>query len=150
MFEYVFDAMRRATEFNIQTQQEVFKKWFSLGPGLGAAPEGVAEEFGKVKKEWAEFAAEVVKKQRGALESQFTAGLQVVEEACHLAEAKDPEELRTRTVELCHKAFDNQRQLYEAQIRDFHAVVARWTDLVLKGAVPPPVKAAPREATVAA
>jgi hypothetical protein len=149
MFEYVFDAVRRATEYNLQMQQEVFKKWFSLGPGLAAPPNVAVEEVGKVKKEWAEFTAEVVKKQRGTLESQFSAGLQVVEEACQLAEAKNPEELRVKTIELCQKAFDTQRQLYEGQVRDFHAVVSKWADLVLKGAVPP-VLAAPREAVAAA
>lgn len=136
MIEPVFEALRRATEFNVQLQQEVFKKWFSLGPGLVAPPTGAAEQFGKVKKEWGAFTAELVKKQRGALESQFSAGLQVVEEAFQLAEAKDPEELRAKTFELWQKALDCQRQLYEGQMRDFQDVVTKWTDLWKKEVAP--------------
>jgi len=36
---------------------------------------------------------------------------------------------------LWQKAFDGQRQLYEAQLRDFQAAVAKWTELATKGAV---------------
>lgn len=101
-----------------------------------APPTGAAEQFGKVKKEWGAFTAELVKKQRGALESQFSAGLQVVEEAFQLAEAKDPEELRAKTFELWQKALDCQRQLYEGQMRDFQDVVTKWTDLWKKEVAP--------------
>jgi hypothetical protein len=149
MIEPVFEALRRATEFNIQLQQEVFKRWFSLGPGKVAPPNGAAEQIGKVKEEWSAFTAELVKKQRGALESQFSAGLEIVEEAVHLAEAKDPEELRVKTIELWQKAFDCQRQLYEGQMRDVQDVVPKWTDLVMKQ-VAPRKAGAPKEAVAPA
>jgi len=148
MIEPVFEALRRATEFNIQWQQEVFKKWFSLGPGLVAPPTGAAEQFGKVKKEWSAFTNELVKKQRGALESQFSAGLEIVEDAFHLAEARDPEELRAKTLELWQKAFDCQRQLYEGQMRDFQDVATKWTDLLIKE-VAPRKAGAPKESSAA-
>jgi len=149
MIEPVFEALRRASEFNIQLQQEVFKRWFSLGPGKVAPPNGTAEQIGKIKEEWSEFTAELVKKQRGALEAQFSAGLEIVEEAVHLAEAKDPEELRAKTIELWQKAFDSQRQLVEGQMRDFHDVVTRCTDLVIKR-VAPRKAGAPKEAVTPA
>jgi hypothetical protein len=130
-------------------QQEVFQKWFSLGPGKVAPPNGPAEQIGKIKKEWSAFTAELVKKQRGALESQFSAGLEIVEEAVHLAEAKDPEELRVKTIELWQKAFDCQRQLYEGQMRDVQDVVSKWTDLLMKE-VAPRKAGAPKEAVAPA
>jgi hypothetical protein len=152
MIEPVFEALRRATEFNIQLQREVFQKWFSLGPGKVAPPNGPAEQIGKIKKEWSAFTAELVKKQRGALESQFSAGLEIVEEAVHLAEAKDPEELWAKTIELWQKAFNCQRWLYESQVRDvlrLQDVVPKWIDVVIKE-VAPRKAGAPKEAVTPA
>jgi len=142
MFEQLFENVRRAAEFNIQMQQEACKKWF----GMPAACNGASEKVVAVKKEFAELACDLVKKQREALEAQFSAGLGVVEEAFHLTEAKNPEELRARTVELWRKAFDSQRELYEGQLRAFQPVVVRWIDLVMKGFAPPKGVAGPFEA----
>jgi hypothetical protein len=137
MFEPVFENLRKATEAGIQIQQEMFKKWVSLWPGVPGmpfVPTAGAEPFLKIQKKWTEFVGEVVKKQRETLEAQFSAGLRNIEAAFHLAEAKDPEELRAKTVELWQKSFECLRQLYDAQVRDFQAAVAKWTELVMKGA----------------
>ncbi len=137
MFDQVFENLRKATEASIQVQQDLFKKWVSLWPGVPGTqvvPPGGVEPFLKFQKKWTEFVGEVVKKQRETLEVHFSAGLRNVEEAFHMAEAKDPEELRARTVELWQKSFEYIRQLYDAQVRDFQAAVAKWTELVMKGA----------------
>jgi hypothetical protein len=137
MFDQVFENMRKATEMSIQMQQEMFKKWVSLWPGVPGMPTMPAvgaESFIKVQKKWTEFVGEVVKKQRETLETHFSAGLRNIEEAFRLADTKNPEELRAKTVELWQKSFECIRQLYDAQVRDFQAAVAKWTELVTKGA----------------
>jgi len=88
----------------------------------------------KFQKKCAETAGELIKKQRQLLEAQFCAGLQSIEDAFHLAEAKDPEELRAKTAELWQKTFEVLRQSCETQVRDFQAAVVKWTELVTKGA----------------
>ena len=88
----------------------------------------------KLQKKWVEIVNELVKKQREVLETQFSAGLRNIEEAFHLAEVKNPEELRTKTIELWQKSFDCLRQTYEAQLRKFQTAVTRWVELMSKGA----------------
>ena len=136
MFEQVFENLRTATEANMQMQQELMKKWVAMWPGVPAAPNGGADQFLKAQKKWVEFMGEMVKKQREIMEAQFSAGMKNIEEAFRLAEVKNPEELRTKTIELWQKIFDSMRQTYEAQMRDFQAAVAKWAELMMKGAVP--------------
>ena len=135
MFEQVFESFRKATETSIQMQQELFKKWVSAWPGLPVAPNGAGEKIQNAQKKWAEFTADLVKKEREMLEAQFSAGLKNIEEAFRLAEAKEPEELRAKTIELWQKSIDCMRQTYEAQMRDFQSAVVKWTELVMKRAV---------------
>ena len=134
MFEQVFENLRTVTESSIHMQQELFKKWVSVWPGLPVAPNGGGEKIQKAQKKWTEFTADLVKKERETLEAQFSAGLKSIEEAFRLVEAKQPEELRTKTIELWRKSIDCMRQTYEAQMRDFQAAVVKWTELVVQGA----------------
>lgn len=131
MFEPVFESLRAATEANVQMQQELFKKWVGMFPGLPAAG---GEPFPKLQKKWFEFVAALVKKQRETMEDQFSTGLKNIEEAFRIAEVKDPEELRVKTIELWQKTFEYIRQAYEVQLRDFQAAVVRYTELMMKGA----------------
>ena len=137
MFEQVYDSLRTATESSIHMQQEMFKTWIGMWPGVPAMGNGGGEPFKKYQKfqqKWAEFVADMVKKQREVMEAQFSAGLKNIEEAYRLAEAKGPEELHAKTVELWQKSFDCLRKAYEAQVHDFQAAVARWAELWTKGA----------------
>jgi hypothetical protein len=133
MFEDVLENLRKATESTIQVQQEMYKKWVGLWPGVASQP-AWGEPSQRFQKKWAEIVGELVKKQREILETQFSAGLRNIEEAFHLAEARNPEELRAKSIELWQKSFDCLRQAYEAQVRDFQAAVAKWTEVMAKGA----------------
>jgi hypothetical protein len=134
MFDQVIENMRKATESTFQVQQEMFKKWVALWPGTPPSTNGGGEQMLKFQKRWMEVVGEQVRKQRETLEAQFNAGLRNLEEAFRLAEAKDPDELRAKTLELWQKTFDCLRQGYEAQMRDFQTVVTKWTELMMKGA----------------
>src|SRR5437868_315334 len=123
MFEQVFENLRTATEANMQMQQELMKKWVALWPGMPPAANGGADQVVKAQKKWVEFVAELVKKQREVLETQFSSGMKNIEEAFRLGEVKDPEELRAKTIELWQKTFEWMRQSYEAQMRDFQAAI---------------------------
>jgi hypothetical protein len=142
MIDQVLENVRRFNEFNVRTQQRLFNKWTGLW-GLSPVPSEAPEKMVTVQKRWIEFVTELVKKQRETLEPQVKAGLAIFEEACHLVEAKDPEDLRAKTVELWHKSFDCVRQVCETQIHTFETAVTRWFDLVTKaGTVPEEEKAA--------
>ena len=132
MFDQVFESLHKAADSALGMQQELFKKWLGLWPGVMTSPVGFGEPI-KLQKKWVEVVGEMVKKERESLEAQFSAGLRQIEEAFRLAEAKDPQELRARTIQLWQKTFECLRQTYEAQLRDFQAAVTRWTELVMKG-----------------
>ncbi len=135
MFEQVFENLRQASTAAIGMQQELFKKWVGMWPGVPAVPPAVGEPL-KVQKEWVGAVSDLVRRRREALEAQFSAGLGNIEEAFHLAEAKNPEELRAKTVALWQKVFECLRQTYETQARDFQGAAARFAELITKG---PPV-----------
>jgi hypothetical protein len=132
MFDQVFESLRTATESSVAMQQELFRKWIGMWPGVPASafPFGEPQKF---QKKWVEVVGELLKRQNESLEAQFKTGLRNIEEAFRLAEAKNPEELRTRTIELWQKTFDYLRQASEAQVRDFHNAIAKWADLMTKG-----------------
>ena len=132
MFEPVFESLKKATDATVKMQQELFHKWTALFPALPMVP--AAYEPLKFQKRCVEVIGEVTRKQRESLEAQFNSGVKTVEEAFRLCEAKDPEELRTRTVELWEKTFDSLRRVYDAQARDFQTAVVKWGELVTKGA----------------
>jgi len=87
----------------------------------------------QLQREWVGVVGDLIKKQRESLEVQFSAGLGNIEKAFHLAEAQNPEELRTKTVELWQKTFDCLRQTYEAQARDFQAAMGKYAELITQG-----------------
>jgi hypothetical protein len=134
MFEQVFENLRTATETGMRLQHDMIKQWTGLWPGGAPAANPEGAPTAGAQKKWADFVTEQVKRQRETMETQFSAGLKNIEEAFHLAEAKDPEELRARTVELWQKSFDCLRKLYESQLRDFQAAAVKWTELVTRNA----------------
>jgi hypothetical protein len=138
MFEQVFENLRKASDSAITMQQEMFNKWVSLWPGLPAMSSALGEPM-KLQKKWVEVVGDLVKKQRELLETQFNAGLKNIEEAFHLAEAQNPEELRAKTVLLWQKTFDCLRQTYETQARDFQAAVVKCAEAMTKGSPAPKV-----------
>jgi hypothetical protein len=135
MFGQVFEGVRRVTEFNVRTQQRLFKNWTSLF-GMPAVPNGAGEQIANAQKEWTDFATGLVKKQRETLEPYFKDSLQILEEACCLVEIKDPEEFRTKATEIWQKAFQSVRHLCETEIYDFETALAKWFELVSKVSVP--------------
>jgi len=134
MFEQVFESLKKSTEMSLQFQQDAFKKWTSLWPGFAPTQTRAGEQAQKFQKKWAEFYEDALKRQRETLETQFKAGLKHIEEAFHIAESKDPVELRTKTIELWQKVFESMHKSYEGQMRDFQALVTRWTEMVTKEA----------------
>jgi hypothetical protein len=134
MFNQVLENFREATAATMQLQQDMVKKWISLLPGLPSSPTAWAEKGQQVQKKWTETFADLLKKQREMTETHFKAGLQNIEKAFKVAEAKTPEELRTKSLELWQQCFENLRQVYETQVRGFEAATEKWQELFTKSA----------------
>ena len=134
MFEEAFDNLRKVTDVAFWTQQEMLKKCIGLWPvvpfpaGLGVAR--------KYRKESLEIIGELLKKQRESAEAQFSESLRTVEEIFHLSEVEDPEEFRTKVVDIWQKSYDSLRHLYEARVNDFLTAVAKEVELVTRAPTP--------------
>jgi len=137
MFDQVFEGMRKATEASVQMQQEGFKKWLSLWPGVPAAAPLWGEQvlrLQEVRQKWAEVVHDLLRRQREMTEASFKAGLQNIEKAFQLAEARNAEELRARTMERWRQCFESLRQASEAPLHEFQAATERWLELMGKAA----------------
>jgi hypothetical protein len=126
MFDQVLDSMRKASDAALQTQQELFKNWAGMWPGLPARQPGGGQALTFPERS-AEAVGELVRMQCQSLEAQLSAGLKTIEDAFRLAEAKDFEELRGKAIELWQRA-------YEAQVGGFQAAVTKMTERMTKGA----------------
>jgi hypothetical protein len=131
MFEYVFESFREAAHTTLQTQQEMFKNWVALWPGIAGVPVW-GDQVRQFQNKWAESVTDLLKRQHRVIETQFKAGLQSIEKAFHLGEAKTVEEIRGQTVELWQKCFEALKQAYEAELREFQVVLEKWTELMTK------------------
>lgn len=134
MFDQVFENFRQATETSLHVQQEMVKKWVSLWLGMPTAIPPGPEKVRQIQKKWAEFIADLLKRQREVTEAQFQAGLDGIEKAFQLGEAKTVEEVRARTLELWQKCFEGFKRGYEAQVQEFQRALEKWTELVTKPA----------------
>ena len=134
MYDVMVESLRKAAEFTSQTQMELYKKWLGTWPGFGPSQPVGADQVLRFQKKWAEVTEELVKRRREFFQAQFDAGLRTLDSVFRLAEAKDLEGLRAKTVELWQKSFECLQQAYETQVRDFQTAVTKWTEPVLKGA----------------
>lgn len=139
MIAPLFESMGKITGATVEMQQEMFKKWLGTWTGMPGMPSmsampgspGAWGEFlQKIQKKWAEAVNDLTRRHRETLELQFRTGMQNIEKAFQLTEAKSPEELRTKTVELWQKCFETAKQTSEAQLRDMQAAIQKWVELM--------------------
>jgi hypothetical protein len=127
----IIDSVRKTTESSVAVQQELFRKWVSSWPGVPVSVIPFAE-LQKFQKKWVEMLGELVQRENDTLAVQVKMGFGTIEKLCHLGEAKDPEQLRTKTVELWQKVFDNLWLISETQMHTLQNAVAKLTEVPIK------------------
>lgn len=132
LFEGVYQNVRNAAEANLKMQQDVFRQWFTLWPGLPKPQEGWVDKVQDFQKECAQTISGLARKHREVLERQYQAALESLDEALRVTESKNPAEFRQRTEQLCRKTLDCMREVSEAQMNEFQEAVSKWTDTMLK------------------
>ena len=132
MFNQVYDNFRQATESTVQLQQEMFKTWINLWPGIPASSAAWPEQVRQFQKKWAQTVGDMLKKQQELTSANFKAGLQNIEKAFQACDVKTPEDLRAKSLELWQKCFDDLAQVYEAQLRGFETAMEKWVELTTK------------------
>jgi hypothetical protein len=131
----IIDSVRKTTESSVAMQQELFHRWVNFWPGAPVAviPFG---ELQKVRKKWVEMLGEIFQQENDTLEIQIKLGFGIIENLFRLSEAKDPEQLRTKTVEFWQKTFDDLRTIFETQMQSIQSSVGKLTAVANKESKP--------------
>jgi|SRR5579884_1564720 len=79
---------------------------------------------------------ELIQRENDALAVQLKMGFGSIEKLFCLAEAKDPEQLRTKAVEFWQKAFDDLRLISETQMHNVQNAVVKLTEVPNKECKP--------------
>jgi hypothetical protein len=133
MLDQMFDCFRKASESSLQLQQEMFKQWAQQWPAMPVNAAGTsAEWFQTFQKRWIEFMADSLNKHRESLDSTYKCGIQVIEQAFHLPEAKTPEDYRRMVEELWRKLFTVYKDQSESQLRDVQQGVEKLFEALPK------------------
>src|SRR5205814_1064158 len=104
-------------------------RWAGLWTGIAGRP-AWSEQAQQFQKRWAEAVGEETRKQRETLEARFAAGMKQIEQAFQLAQIKDIETLRAKTLELWQKTFQLMLQSSETQLQNFQSAVSKWVELM--------------------
>jgi hypothetical protein len=136
VFDQMFDSFRKASESSLQMQQEMFKQWAPQWPSMPLNAAGASAEWArKFQKRWIEFMTDSLNKQRESLDSMYKSGIQVIEQAFHLTEAKTPDDYRHMVEELWRKMFEISKDQSETQLREFQKGVEKWLEMLPKAKV---------------
>ena len=76
---------------------------------------------------------DLLTKHRETLDTQYRAGIRIIEDAFRVTEAKDPEQFRKLTEELWRQSFDSMKTVIETQIRDLQAMSQKGIEAMTKG-----------------
>jgi len=119
MLEQPFEGFRKASESSLQLQQELFKhwaqQWLSTPPNFGIS----AEWSRNFQKRWMDSTLELLNKHRESVETAYKSGIQLIEQAFRVSEAKSAEDYRKIAEDVWRKLFETFKTQSEAQLRDF-------------------------------
>ena len=136
MFDQMFESFRRASESSLQMQQEMFKQWAPQWPAMPLNAAGASAEWARTfQKRWIEFMTDSLNKQRESLDSMYKSGIQVIEQAFRISEAKSPDDYRRMVEELWRKMAEISKDQSETQIREFQKGVEKWLEMLPKSKV---------------
>ncbi len=132
VFEEVYQNVRKAAEANIKMQQEAFRQWTSLWPGIPTPQSAWVDQVKQFRKQWIDTVSELAHKHRDTIDKQYEAAISSLDAALRVAEASNPEEFRRRSEQLCRKTLDCMKEMSETQLQEFQDTLTKCTELVTK------------------
>ena len=130
--EEVFTNISKAAEANLKLQQEIFRQWTSMWPGIPAPHTAWLDKVRDIQKQWTSAVSDLARRHRDTVDRQYQAALENLDAALRVTESSNPEEYRRRAEQLCRKTIDCMREMSEAQIKEYQEAMTEWTDLVTK------------------
>lgn len=132
VYDEVFQNFRKAAEANLKMQQEVFRHWGAMWPGLPTPQAAWMEKVRDFQHQWVSTISDLARKHRDTLDRQYQVALESLEDALRVTEASNPEEFRARTEQLFRKTFECVRDITEAQMNEFQEAVNKLGELTSK------------------
>ncbi len=132
VYDDVFKNFRMAAESSLKMQQEMLRQWGVMWPGFPTPQAAWMEKVRDFQHQWVATVSDLARKHRDALDRQYQAGLESLEEALRMTESSNPEELRARTEQLFRKTFECMREISETQMNEFQEAVNKWSELTTK------------------
>jgi hypothetical protein len=133
MFDQMFDTFRKATESTLRIQQAMLfglpGQWLSTPSNTNGA---VIDRMQAFQKRWIELTVDSLNGHRESLNSMYKSGIQMIEQAYRLAEAKSPDEYGRRVEDLWRKMFQVVKDQSETQRRDLQKGVENCLEMVPK------------------
>jgi len=131
MFDQLVDGVRKASESSLHMQQEMFRQWTRMWAQAAPGTNGVTGDLNRAtQKRWAELGLEMLEKHRELLDSTYRSGIQLIEQAFQVSDAKSTDDYRKVVEDLWRKLFDLQKQQAESQFRDFQTWFEKSAGLV--------------------
>ena len=128
MFDQLFETFRKASESSLQAQQDLFKQWLQQWPTTPLNPSGVPTDWGDMQKRWLEATTETLNKQRALVDSTYRSGIDLIQHAFKVAEARSPEDYRRLVEELWRKLSDTFKAQSESQFREIQTATEKWLE----------------------
>lgn len=134
MFDQLFESFRKASESSLQAQQEMLKQWVQQWPTPMNTPSISGEQSAAFQKRWLESMTETLNRHREVLDSSYRSGIQVIEQAFRVSDAKSPEDYRRIVEDLWRKLSETFKEQSETQVRELQKAAERWLDVTQKAA----------------
>jgi uncharacterized protein YwqG len=137
-FEQAMENFRKTAEVGLGMQQEMMRQWSTSWPGAGmgmsmATPQTAwLEKMREFQKQWSQTVSDLMRKHREVLDNQYRSAIESLEEAFRVGQARDPEQFRQRTEELCRRSLECLRETSEAQMKEFQEATAKWMEMLGK------------------
>jgi hypothetical protein len=120
MLDALCESFRKASESSLQIQQDVVKHWAQQWQATTSASAAVPGDWSRtVQQRWLEVTLDLLNKHREAIDSAYRSGIQIVEQAFRISEAKSTEDYRRMAEDLWRKLFEVFKGQSEIQFRDF-------------------------------
>lgn len=132
VFEEIFTNISKAAEANLKMQQELFRQWTSMWPGMPAPQAVWIDKVRDFQRQWTQAVSDVARRHRETVDRQYQAALENLDAALRVTESTNPEEYRRRAEQLCRKTIDCMREMSETQIKEYQDTMTKWTELVTK------------------
>jgi hypothetical protein len=133
MFDQLFESFRKASESSLQAQQALFKQWAQQLPLASSSVPGAAgPRIAEFQRRLAESMTETLNRHREVLDSTYRSGIQLIEQAFRVTDAKSPEDYRRVIEDLWRKLSDTFKEQSEVQVRELQKTAERWIDAAQK------------------